>query len=665
MRLALFYHKLIQLKESQENLVRDHFGIFIQCADGLSTLNKRRNEFVPESSDVAKLDGGKYYNEAEIHLKLCSIVLKECYSLTDIILGPILMKTKLNTKIKRYQHVLRELATIIEYPKKIKESFEKKDYHSVYNMYKHLRNKFYYLSFNETKSRIVSYVLTQAKTLLIQMKNNIFKKMTMYCTPSHIIIDKQGEFGSTMISPEYSNNLNEILTDIRFLQQLYQDDKKNDSNDDNNDDDNDDDDDDDDVVHQAFQILLTLFKRNLDIIISRCYRNTKVIINNSNKNDKDSTHNDGDDDDDDDDDSEVLMTFYNNIHDLDYDGESAGGGGDDDDSKDMRHEIQILQSIENFLYGQKSRNDNDIQECEDNTNLSEIRRTRGIHDIKLLCHQTIPLFNALMNMIIMNTTSLSTISLPHIVTTTKVMNTCKNNDYNHHDQFVSVMSMTIKALEKMTFFSSSLALSGKCMRFAISNLYTIYAIVKQGDTVATSTLSSSSSSSAAAAAAAAATTNIDIQSILLSLRLLLFNGKKIWIHKCCQQLSTFGLHIISFHELHQHQRIQIKKLLEKYCFTLSISSSPPVTSLVIYDDTYINKYFFDNEYFLAVYMFQMYLTLSLTHMRRLVNFKMNEINDCKDDKNDQITDIKTLIIHNASKSVQLFFTNLKKLFLSL
>ena len=223
----------------QENLARDHFGLFVKCADGLSTLNKQRDEFVPDYDEVAKLEDGQYNNRAEVHLKLSSIILQECCTLSDVFLGPILDKMKLNTKIKRYKSVLRVLATIIEYPTLIKEAFQKQDYNLVCIIYEQLRRNI--PSSLETKSRIVSFVRAQTNEILKYMKEQIFDKLEAYCVLT------TGDDDGGMDKIVTADHLSSIMTHMHFLHQLYG----------------------DVVINEALLLLLEIFRKNLAAIVAK------------------------------------------------------------------------------------------------------------------------------------------------------------------------------------------------------------------------------------------------------------------------------------------------------------------------------------------------------------------------------------------------------------
>ena len=575
---------LRELEDQQENLVRDHFGLFVKCADGLSALVDKKNEFVPDYDEVAKLDGGKYNNKAEVHLKLSSVILKECCMLSDIFLGPILGKMKLNTKIKRYQSVLRELATIIEYPSLIKEAFKKRDYNLVCTMYEYLRRKF--PPTLATRSRVVNFVRTQTKALMIDMKKQIFEKFTAYCSPF-----SDGNDGSANdITP--SDNLNNILVDMQFLQRLH---PKN-------------------AVHHAFQLQITVVKKNLDAIVTRSTRNIDSIVHDDDSNNESVLlrYNDI---------NESVLLRYNDINesvllrynDIVDDLESSSGES---------NEAKTLQSIDQLFEINSHKDVNSTTTKE--TNLMKVRRTIGIHEIRQLVQRTLPFFYALLNM--MNQISMSSSSIT-------------NNELyeSNRDSLISQLSYIVKMLKKMIF--SSVDMRGKFIRASNSNVRMMYTTIENG----------------------ASSIVTHMRPILLSMKELLFEGTKIQISSCCQQLSLFGLCMLSFHEKNSERLSRIKSLLENH---FSSASSTKMSRLLSYDVAYVHKHFGENRYFVAVYMYEIYALLSLRYMYSLVRreFVANNDND-RSDTNDKSyrTDMESTIKKDVGKSLEMFIISLKRM----
>ena len=164
-------HKLLdEQSQEREALVRDHFGLFVKCAEGLEilktsqqevsvnlnqevtssngngtkqpksatsteqqsqpdTVEDDKNDKDDENNDedinpfLDKLNKNKNknvakekLNEAEIQLKKSKNLLDECQELSLITLGPILDKMKVSRKIKELDPMLRKLASSIEYP---------------------------------------------------------------------------------------------------------------------------------------------------------------------------------------------------------------------------------------------------------------------------------------------------------------------------------------------------------------------------------------------------------------------------------------------------------------------------------------------------------------------------------------------------------------------
>ena len=166
-------HKLLdEQSQEREALVRDHFGLFVKCAEGLEILKTSQQEVsVNLNQEVTSSNGNgikqpksatsteqqsqpdtvqgdkndkdndndnndedinpfldklnknknknvakEKLNEAEIQLKKSKNLLDECQELSLITLGPILDKMKVSRKIKELDPMLRKLASSIEYP---------------------------------------------------------------------------------------------------------------------------------------------------------------------------------------------------------------------------------------------------------------------------------------------------------------------------------------------------------------------------------------------------------------------------------------------------------------------------------------------------------------------------------------------------------------------
>lgn len=167
---------LEKLKEYQrqqgnrrENLVRAHFGLFVQCADGLDWLKCYRKgsksnplyrvEILPFKSfhiPVSKVTKAKGYRRSSAdagQLSVGSTVdqgLKKLHAAQETLeiakveakstLAPILERMKQSREIRSAEKVLRGMSTLLEYPHGMRRALEKGDLSEVVALYQRVQS---------------------------------------------------------------------------------------------------------------------------------------------------------------------------------------------------------------------------------------------------------------------------------------------------------------------------------------------------------------------------------------------------------------------------------------------------------------------------------------------------------------------------------------------
>jgi hypothetical protein len=113
-----------QQSSRRENLIRDHFGLFVQSSEGLKWLKAYKkgqaNLTVTRRTSFIKTE-----DNGEMRLKRAHLSLEKAKSEAQSTLAPILDRMKKTRKIRNADQVLKSLASTLEYPHQMRIALDK------------------------------------------------------------------------------------------------------------------------------------------------------------------------------------------------------------------------------------------------------------------------------------------------------------------------------------------------------------------------------------------------------------------------------------------------------------------------------------------------------------------------------------------------------------
>eukprot|EP01038_Epipyxis_sp_PR26KG_P007822 gene7822-10624_t len=151
---------LKQQSGRRENLVRMHFGLFVQCAEGLEWLKAFKKGEKSSLEKVVKpvnsTTGSTATNSTELavtHARIVSVndprgeqKLRRAHLTLDLAkkeakntLAPILERMKQSRKVKSAEKVLKRMSSLLEYPYKMRLALDKGDYTEVISIYQRVK----------------------------------------------------------------------------------------------------------------------------------------------------------------------------------------------------------------------------------------------------------------------------------------------------------------------------------------------------------------------------------------------------------------------------------------------------------------------------------------------------------------------------------------------
>ena len=211
---------LIDHQSSQrESLVREHFGLFVNCAETLEWLKRRRREDDSggESEDSGDGDGDTVVSDnneptdhpaaevliSESHipriatetkmakaiqaLETSKTYLHQAQSLSHSTLGPILARMELSRRIKGADQILRRIAATLEFPMKMRRALDRGDFEDVIAIYQKV------LAIPlKSKLRIRTSIKDSANLVIQDLKNICMSKLTATELPSLAVVERHG-----------------------------------------------------------------------------------------------------------------------------------------------------------------------------------------------------------------------------------------------------------------------------------------------------------------------------------------------------------------------------------------------------------------------------------------------------------------------------------------
>eukprot|EP01034_Spumella_vulgaris_P022488 gene22488-28616_t len=195
--------ELLQQQSSRrENLVRLHFGLFVQCADGLEWLKafrkgvyklsempkiKTYRKSTVELSKEAKMNAaasrGSSADKGMEKLKKAQTTLDLAKLEAQSTLAPILERMKQSRRVKNAEKVLRRMSAILEHPQKMRMALDRGDLQEVVLIYQRVQ------AIPTTISlRILQRVKTAADSLVAEMKRQLLVSLLTPSTNHHMLL---------------------------------------------------------------------------------------------------------------------------------------------------------------------------------------------------------------------------------------------------------------------------------------------------------------------------------------------------------------------------------------------------------------------------------------------------------------------------------------------
>ena len=193
--------RLDQQSSRREDLVRQNFGLFICCVDGLTWLKdfqglngppkkeskkkkvtgstqRRRVSFIGGGDDTPydEVEEGASHTVAGIPkkggIKEAAVYLSKAKDEAQNTLAPILSRMKRSRQLKNADQILRRLASFMEYPHAMKQLMAKGDYESVLNIYHRVE------SLPATSNlRILKRITTKATSIMEEMTQKLISSL--------------------------------------------------------------------------------------------------------------------------------------------------------------------------------------------------------------------------------------------------------------------------------------------------------------------------------------------------------------------------------------------------------------------------------------------------------------------------------------------------------
>lgn len=233
-----------QQSSRRENLVRTHFGLFVQCADGLEWLKgyqegknlaantNRRNSAPINPFDLkATLAAGTTttaigFEKGMSQLKNASAILDEAKIEAKKSLDPILSGIQKSREIRSAEKVLRGMSALLDYPHSMKLAFDRHDYQEVVHLYYRV------LAIpNTTSLKIVAKVKSSAEMVIQDLKKSclatLMSPQTNYgiiYKHARILLDLEGpQYYQQILRHCFLRNLLHVLlllkdSKLRFIQ---------------------------------------------------------------------------------------------------------------------------------------------------------------------------------------------------------------------------------------------------------------------------------------------------------------------------------------------------------------------------------------------------------------------------------------------------------------
>ena len=177
---------LAKQSDQRQALVRQHFGLFVHCAEGLEWLKNFRKgqpqEAMPVSSAYAGVNGGLsrrptmrtvQVETGDAKLKRAQESLDKAKIEAQNTLAPILDRMKKSKKLKNAEEVLKRWSSTLEQPHKMRVALEKEDYDVVLSLFRRVQSS---LPTNSTM-RIVNKVRDSVLQIVTELKAICIKEL--------------------------------------------------------------------------------------------------------------------------------------------------------------------------------------------------------------------------------------------------------------------------------------------------------------------------------------------------------------------------------------------------------------------------------------------------------------------------------------------------------
>ena len=200
--------QLQQQNSQRENLVRVHFGLFVQCAEGLEWLKAYRKGINNNSSAGADTMSFSHRGDnGEQMLSRAKVALETAKGEAADTLKPILDRMRKMRKLKTADQVLRRLTPMLENPHKMRLALNRGDYDEVIAIYLKVQ------SIPSTSAlRVVQGVKDSAEGIIDDLKRKCTTALMSPETDVDVLLRYAKIFAELEGDESYRENLKQCFT---------------------------------------------------------------------------------------------------------------------------------------------------------------------------------------------------------------------------------------------------------------------------------------------------------------------------------------------------------------------------------------------------------------------------------------------------------------------
>lgn len=192
LKAGLAHLKEYQRQQSsrREHLVRTHFGLFVQCADGLEWLklyrkgiykrselpkNKTYRRSSVDDPRLSTTKGQMTMDQGMQKLSTAQVTLEMAKVEAKSTLAPILERMKQSREIRSAEKVLKSMAALLEYPHSMRLALDKGDLQEVVALYQRVQ-----AIPSTTSLKIVQKIRSAAEEVVLDLRRQCFASLLCF-----------------------------------------------------------------------------------------------------------------------------------------------------------------------------------------------------------------------------------------------------------------------------------------------------------------------------------------------------------------------------------------------------------------------------------------------------------------------------------------------------